>query len=233
MIRKSLEEQGVADNTIIIFTSDNGYSCGAHNLGGKVLPYEEAAKSPFIIFDPRLPMNERGVKRETITANLDMAPTILSYAGIKIPKHMDGENLIPLVKKVKGIKRKSIALFNMWGNDEIQEMSVVSNGWKYIYWQFSDHRMQATEELFNIGADHLEMKNLAYNPVYKKNLSQMRRLYDKHYKHLVKNVVSYNDYEKYKVLFNKNATTKDKKPFLTGTYEEELTRGLHKGYKMY
>ena len=113
MIRKSLEDNGLTDNTIIIFTSDNGYSCGAHNLGGKVLPYEEASKSPLIIYDPRLPGNKRGVKRETVTANIDMAPTILSYAGVEIPGNMDGENLIPLVEQPDGITREAITLITV------------------------------------------------------------------------------------------------------------------------
>jgi arylsulfatase A-like enzyme len=232
MIRKSLEEQGVADNTIIIFTSDNGYSCGAHNFGGKVLPYEEASKSPLIIYDPRTPKNIRGIRRETITANIDLAPTILTYAGIEVPENMDGENLVPLVNNPKGIDREFVALINMWGNDEIQEMSVVTKDWKYIYWQYSDKRMQPTEELFNIGKDQLEMKNLATNPKYAKKLEDMRKLYDERYTHLSNNVVDYNDYEKYKILFNPKASSKDKKPFLTGTYEEELKRGMHKKYKI-
>nr|WP_320120362.1 sulfatase [uncultured Marinifilum sp.] len=222
MIRKSLREQGVDKNTIIIFTSDNGYSCGAHNLGGKVLPYEEASKSPFIIYDPRIPKNERGIKRETVTANIDMAPTILTYAGIDIPKNMDGENLLPLIQKPKEFKRDVIALTNMWGNDEIQAMSIVSKDWKYIYWQYSDERMKPSEELFNIGKDRLEMNNQANNPKYKKKLAEMRRLYDKQHKHLTKNAIDGNDYPKYSILFDRNANATDKKPHLTGNYEEVL-----------
>ena len=232
MIRKSLEEQGVADNTIIIFTSDNGYSCGAHNLGGKVLPYEEASMSPLIIFDPRMPKKERGTKRETVTANIDMAPTILRFAGLEIPENMDGENLMPLIKEEKGIARESIALFNMWGNDEIQAMSVVNEDWKYIYWQYSDSIMESTEELFNIGNDRLEMENLSSNPDYSEKLDEMRTYYKEHFDHLVDNAVDYNSYEKYKVLFNRKATPEERSPFLKGTYKQEIENGKHKGYKI-
>jgi arylsulfatase A-like enzyme len=222
MIRKSLKEQGVDDNTIIIFTSDNGYSCGAHNFGGKVLPYEEASKSPLIIYDPRLSKEKRGVTREKVTGNIDMAPTILSLAGLPIPKNMDGENLIPLIKDEKGIKRETIALLNMWGNDEIQEMSVVSKDWKYIYWQYADHRMKPSEELFNIGKDRLEMKNLANEPESKKQLIIMRKLYDKQVMHIKQNALDVNDYKKYGLLFDRTVNAQVKKPFLTGNYEEVL-----------
>ncbi|CAM4214877.1 sulfatase [Zobellia roscoffensis] len=222
MIRKSLAEQGVDKNTIIIFTSDNGYSCGAHNLGGKVLPYEEASRSPFIIYDPRTPESQRGVQRKMVTANIDMAPTILTYAGIAIPKNMDGENLVPLVEKEKGIKRDHIALTNMWGNDEIQALTVVTEDYKYIYWQYTDDRMQPTEELFHISKDKLEMHNLAQDGAYKTTLTKMRKLYDARYKSMVKDGMKANDYAKYAVLFDRKAPESLKKQYRTLNYEQLL-----------
>jgi len=213
MIREELEKQGLADNTVIIFAGDNGYSCGAHNLAGKVLPYEEASKSPLIIYDPRLPENERGVKRETLTANIDIAPTILSYAGLEIPENMDGENLLPLIEKENGIDREAITLNNMWGNDEIQAMSVVTKDWKYIYWQYSDDKMQATEELYHVGSDRLEMTNEVANPEYSKELDDMRQLYDEHLTRMSTDMVDFHDYEKYKVLFDRHAPAEAKKVY--------------------
>ena len=213
MIREELKSQGLADNTVIIFTGDNGYSCGAHNLAGKVLPYEEASKSPLIIYDPRLPKKKRGAKRETLTANIDMAPTMLTYAGVDVPENMDGENLIPLIEKAKGIDRESITLTNMWGNNEIQAMSVVTKDWKYIYWQYEDEKMKPTEELYNIGDDRLEMKNEATNTKRSKELEQMRGIYDTHYQALADGAVDFNNYTKYKVLFDRESTAAQKAPY--------------------
>jgi len=218
-IRKSLEENGCADNTIIIFTGDNGYSCGAHNFGGKVLPYEEASKSPLIIFDPRVPQNQRGIVRERVTGNIDIAPTILSYAGLPVQKNMDGENLIPLMQSEDGIKRDYLTLLNLWGNDEIQEMSVVSKDWKYIYWQYGDVRMKPVEELFNVGEDRIEMKNEVDNPQFKSILKQMRKKYDGQVKKIKKDAVPFHDYDKYAIYFNRKSSISDKKPYLTGTYD--------------
>ncbi|NLR91826.1 sulfatase family protein [Flammeovirga agarivorans] len=220
MIRKSLEELGVDDNTIIIYAGDNGYSCGAHNLGGKVLPYEEPSKSPLLIYDPR--MTSKGGKRETITSSIDIAPTILTMAGITVPNHIDGENLIPLMQKKKGIKRDHIPLMNFFGNDEIQEMAVVTKDWKYIYWQYEDERMQPTEELYYIGKDRLEMTNVISEKKYKKQLNKMRTLYDAQVKQLKDNAVPYHDYQKYGVLFDRNSSIEDKQPYLRGTYEEQM-----------
>lgn len=222
MIRKALEEQGIADNTIIIFTSDNGYSCGAHGLAGKVLPYEEASKSPLIIFDPRSPKKERGIQREIVTGNIDMAPTILSYAGIQPLKNMDGKQLQTLIQKPKKFKRESITLANMWGNDEIQAMSVVTKDWKYIYWQYADEHMNSTEDLYYIGKDRLEMVNKANDPNCKKQLKKMRSLYDKQLITLQKEATKDNHYQKYGTLFDRHASKEAKKKFLTGTYAEML-----------
>lgn len=230
-IREALEKEGLADNTIIIFTGDNGYSCGAHNFGGKVLPYEEASKSPLIIYDPRILENKRGIKRETVTANIDIAPTILSYAGLKKSKNMDGENLIPLIGKENGIKRKSITLTNMWGNDEIQEMAVVTKDWKYIFWQYEDQRMKPTEELFNVGNDSLEMVNLAGNARYKKKLNSMQKQYKKQYKTMVRNLASYNNYQKYKTLFNPQSSANEKEIYKVGTFDEMEAARLKKKKK--
>ncbi|ANQ51898.1 sulfatase [Flammeovirga sp. MY04] len=222
MIRKSLEELGVDENTIIIYAGDNGYSCGAHNLGGKVLPYEEASKSPLLIYDPRMPKKTKGAQRETITSSIDIAPTILTMAGVDVPQNMDGVNLVPLMHKKKGISREYIPLMNFFGNDEIQEMSVVSKDWKYIYWQYEDERMQPTEELYYVGKDRLEMENVISEKKYQKQLQIMRKRYDEQVEQLKQNAVPYHDYQKYGVLFDRQSTSEDKKPYLRGTYEEQM-----------
>lgn len=224
MIRKTLEEQGVADNTIIIFTSDNGYSCGAHNFGGKVLPYEEASKSPLIIFDPRIPINKRGIRRDEVTANIDMAPTILRYAGIEPPANMDGEDLRLLIEKPNKFKRETVALTNMWGNDEIQAMAVVSKDWKYILWNYEDDKMETTEELYHIGKDRLEMTNKAKDPSAIKQLQKMRSIYDVHLDKLKKEATKDHLYQKYAVLFDRNATAEDKKLYYIGNPDESLKK---------
>ena len=226
MIRKTLEEQGLAENTIIIFTSDNGYSCGAHGFGGKVLPYEEASKSPLIIYDPRTPIKERGIVREKVTANIDLAPTILNYAGLKVPAIMDGEDLSVLIETPKKFKRETIALTNMWGNDEIQSMGIVSKDWKYIFWQYENGEMTPTEELFNIGKDRLEMNNKAADQSYKKQLKKMRALYDIQLNNLKREATKDHFYQKYAVLFDRNSTAEDKKPYLIGDYKTYMGKRL-------
>ena len=84
MIRAEIEKLGIADNTIIIFTSDNGYQNGNHSFSRKVLPYEESVKTPLIIIDPRPGKTQAGKQSDSLTANIDMAATMLDMAGVEI-----------------------------------------------------------------------------------------------------------------------------------------------------
>jgi len=157
-----------------------------------------------------------------ITANIDMAPTILRYAGIEPPANMDGEDLRLLIEKPKKFKRETVALTNMWGNDEIQAMGVVSKDWKYIFWNYEDDKMSVTEELYHIGKDRLEMTNKATDPSAQKQLQKMRSIYDEHLNALKKEATKDNLYQKYAILFDRNATAEDKKPYLMGSNDKSL-----------
>src|SRR5690606_32664538 len=88
-IREELEAQGVADNTVVIFTSDNGFFCGSHFFQGKALPYEESARAPLIIHDPRQPAARRGARCASLTGSIDLALTMLALAGVEVPENMD------------------------------------------------------------------------------------------------------------------------------------------------
>jgi arylsulfatase A-like enzyme len=102
MIREALDRQGLAENTVIILTSDNGYNSGSHGFGDKVIPYEEGSKSPLIIFDPRLPKHHVGLTCEAVTANVDMTATIFALANVPAPEGIDGKNLLPLLANTNG-----------------------------------------------------------------------------------------------------------------------------------
>jgi len=96
-IRDELRRLKLDDNTVIIYTSDNGYFCGSKGLGGKCLLYEESIRTPLIIFDPRLDVSKRGIRRRELVVNIDFAPTMLDMAGVKIPATMQGMSMLSLV----------------------------------------------------------------------------------------------------------------------------------------
>ncbi len=179
MIRQQLKRSGVADNTVIIYTSDNGYICGSHGYGSKVLPMEESARVPLMIHDPRHPSSGKKLRCGALTANIDFAPTILDLAGLPIPEDMDGKSLIGLLDNPQGEIRSTLALMNVWGIVPTYSHTVVTKQWKYTYWWHAGDGMEPVEELFDMEKDRLEMHNLALSPEYKQALEMMRTEYDK------------------------------------------------------
>ena len=92
-LRKSLEEWGLSENTVIIFTGDNGYFLGERGLAGKWLMYDNSLRVPLIIYDPR---NIKPAIVENLALNIDIAPTIMDYAGVPVPDVVQGNSLRPL-----------------------------------------------------------------------------------------------------------------------------------------
>src|SRR5258708_15758885 len=94
-IREVLERRGLFENTVVIYTADNGFFLGERELSGKWLMHEESIRTPLIIRDPRIPAARRGKRRGDMTLNIDVAPSILRLAGIDAPQSMQGRDLTP------------------------------------------------------------------------------------------------------------------------------------------
>ncbi len=92
----ALDELGLADNTIVVYTSDQGFFLGEHGWYDKRYMYEESLRMPFIVRYP--PSIEPGSVEDRIVLNLDFAQTFLDYAGIPAPADMQGRSLRPLLK---------------------------------------------------------------------------------------------------------------------------------------
>ncbi len=204
MIREELERLGLAQNTVIIYTSDNGYNSGSHGFGDKVIPYEEGSKTPLIIYDPRLSKENDGKVSNAITANVDMAATIFALSGVPAPNGIDGKNLLPLLTNPDKQVRESLPLFNFWGIATGQSMAVVTSEWKYIYWYSAANGMKPKDELFHIGKDRIEMKNVASNPENAGILAQMKKNYDTELKAIQEKVVTGHGYEYFPKLFDRS-----------------------------
>src|SRR5207244_8597848 len=86
----------LADDTVVIFTSDNGYYLGEHTLGDKRSAYEESMRIPLIVRYPKLAA--KGKALDPIALNVDLAPTLLDFAGVAIPKEMHGRSWRPLLE---------------------------------------------------------------------------------------------------------------------------------------
>ena len=227
MILDKLEKEGLDDDTLIIFTSDNGWVLGNHGYGGKVLPYEEASRVPLIVYDPTVPKGSRGLVAKTVAGNVDITATILDYAGVEIPENMDGISFKKVVKNPKLSHRESLPLIQDWGAAPTFAFSVVVDGWKYIYWPFAD-KMEPTEELFNMDTDRDEMHNVAADPANRKILEKLRTIYDRQLQHWKDNCVETGDYRAIADIMDRHIPWSVKKDLMPqrfyDTYEDVVGR---------
>ena len=92
-ILSELKQQGVLDDTLVIFTTDNGYYHGEHGLADKWYPHQESVRVPLIIRDPRMSTEVRGSLDDNLTLNVDLAPTILNAVEMPTPDSMQGSDL--------------------------------------------------------------------------------------------------------------------------------------------
>jgi len=158
-ILKALKETGQLDNTIIVFTSDNGYFYGEHGLNAeRRLAYEESIRMPLLLRYPKL--IKPGMVRDEFALNIDLAPTLLSLAAVPVPTEMQGRSLVPLLKGEHPEWRKSF-LIEYYSDKVFPRISqmgykaVRSDRWKYIHYL----ELQGMDELYDLKADPYELHN--------------------------------------------------------------------------
>jgi arylsulfatase A-like enzyme len=162
-IRVSLEEEGIADNTVIIFMGDNGYFLGERGYAGKWMLYEPSIRVPLIIYDPRQPENKRKKTYSQMVSNVDVTPTILSLAGVKIPSSYVGRSLTDFYEEAPQDWRSGIFLEHRLENNEklLKTEGYRDDEYKFIRYDDSD-----LIELYHHKTDFNEVNNLALNNKY-------------------------------------------------------------------
>jgi arylsulfatase len=168
-----LKEQGVYENTLIVFTGDNGYFHGERGLADKWYPYEESLRVPLIVRDPRLPRDKRGTTSDALALNIDIAPSLLAAARCDVPDEMQGQDFSPFYLRQKPPEGRGEFYYQhpvILGKDRIpRSEAVVRRDVKYTFWPDYNY-----EELFDLKADPLEAKNLAKDPAAGERLIEMR-----------------------------------------------------------
>lgn len=211
MIAETVERAGLSDNTVFIFTSDNGFFCGSHGYGSKVLPYEESSRIPLVIFDPRSSNSGKELRCKSLTGLIDIAPTICDLAGISAPIDADGKSLLQLYRDPTSVIHPDMALINVWGKNPTHSLSIVTQDFKYIYWAYGDDGMKPTEELYDLETDSLELTNIANRSGSLPKLVEMRNRYDRHVEKWALDSVPIHGYPKYKTIFDRQVDWSEKK----------------------
>jgi arylsulfatase A-like enzyme len=165
-----LAANGLDKNTIVIYTSDQGFFLGEHGWFDKRWMYEESFRTPLIIKWPGV--TNKKIKSASMVQNLDFAETLLDMAGVPIPGDMQGKSLVPLLKgKQKGDVHEAL-YYHFYENLEhkvAKHIGVRTNRYKLIY--FYENREW---ELYDLSKDQNEMKNVYSDPAYKKVVESMK-----------------------------------------------------------
>ena len=180
-IREQLEKQDLADNTVIIFTSDHGFFLGEYGFAGKWTPHEVSIRIPLVIYDPREGEAKRGIVREEMALSIDMAPTLLSYAGIDAPKGMQGVDLKPLAEGGQPTDWRTDFFYEHWFT--ARGLIVPSEGYRDERWKYGRYLVPGKEaegtsrweELYDLHTDPNETINLAGMPEYQDQLNRVRK----------------------------------------------------------
>ncbi|HIG27932.1 MAG TPA: DUF4976 domain-containing protein [Verrucomicrobiales bacterium] len=176
-VLEELKKTGMADNTIVIFSGDNGYYEGQRGFAGKWSHYEESLRVPLIIYDPRMPESERSRLSDLMVLNTDIAPTLCEYAGISIPSHYQGRSLVPIAesKKLSEWRTQTFAE-HLMEHEQIPKWEGV-RGMRYVYARYFEQD-PPYEFLHDLETDRNQLINLATQPEWLPFLKQMRNRCD-------------------------------------------------------
>lgn len=173
-----LRAQGVLENTLIVFTGDNGYFHGERGLADKWYPYQEALRVPLIVCDPRMPPARRGTTSGYFVQNTDVAPTLLGVAGIERTPRMQGRDLSATYKDENASPHWRTEYYYQHpviiGKDRIpRSEALVGRDWTYTVWPDFDF-----EELYDRRTDPHEERNLARDPAKARQMTALRERFE-------------------------------------------------------
>jgi arylsulfatase A-like enzyme len=180
-LRATLREGGLETNTIIFYTSDNGYFLGERGFADKWYLYEYSLRVPLLVFDPRATAPRRGSLCDLMALNLDLAPTLLDLAGVRRPRAMQGRSLRPLLEGAQPANwRTEFFAEHLMEADGIHFGKVVipkSEGvrterFTYLRWF---EQQPPVEELYDHQADFEEVNNLRDDPAQASLLKDLRQ----------------------------------------------------------
>jgi len=168
-----LDQLGRAENTVVIFCGDNGYYKGSRGFAGKWSHFEESLRVPLVIYDPRLPQDQRGRVLKPMALNVDVPATIVDLAGLPLPATYQGRSLMPLVRgRQPDDWRTDFFCEHLMNNAKIPKYEGV-RGERYVYARYFEHPDDG-EFLHDLEVDPDQLKNFVADPAYREVLDRMR-----------------------------------------------------------
>ncbi|MFC1552592.1 sulfatase [Candidatus Latescibacterota bacterium] len=155
-----LEENNLAENTIVVYASDNGYYMGEHGWIDKKSPYDESLRIPLLV---RYPGHIRaGSVNDDFVLSLDIGPTLLDYAGVEIPAEMQAESFRPLLEEKTPPDWRDTVYFQYHTRRRYAYYGIRNTSYKLIHY-YSD---MDEWEFYDLEKDPSELTNAAADPAY-------------------------------------------------------------------
>lgn len=164
----TLEKEGLAEQTVIIFLSDNGYLVGNHGLGNKITMHEESTRVPMFVWG--VPSGLPGRRSDALVSSLDVYSTVLDLAEVPIPDYVMGRSLLPLLRRPAEAGHPYVVseCVGVGGQRGEGHRMVRSGPWKYMLSGINE------EGLYYLNDDPYETNNLVDEPRYANQLRTMR-----------------------------------------------------------
>lgn len=170
----ALDRLGLADKTIVVFVSDQGYHLGEHRLWQKMSLFEGVARAPLIIAAPGKKGN--GQASPALVELVDVYPTLAQLCGLEVPKGIDGRSLVPQLDNPQTPARKAALTEVQRGRGKGQPpllgRSIRTPRWRYTEWDEG----RAGVELYDHQSDPQEFHNLARDPAHAPTVVELREL---------------------------------------------------------
>jgi arylsulfatase A-like enzyme len=170
---ETLDRDGLAENTIVIYTSDNGFFLGEHGLFDKRLMYEPSIRVPMLV---RFPARVRATpaNRSHMILNVDIAPTLLELAGVPVPAWMHGRSMVPILTGAANVPWRDAFLYEYYEYPAEhcvrKHRGVRTARWKLIhFWEQPEEW-----ELYDLASDADEVHNLAARREHARTLETLR-----------------------------------------------------------
>ncbi|WP_235951988.1 sulfatase family protein [Crateriforma spongiae] len=181
-----LDDAGLADNTVVIYSSDQGWYLGEHGWFDKRWMYEESLKTPLMIRWPGV--TQAGSTNDDIVSNLDFAETFLDLAGVPVPDEMQGRSLVPLLRGQTPADWRKDFYYHYYENPGAHNVArhcgVTDGRYKLIHFYALEGKPIDDWELFDLQKDPNELSSIADDPEYAsvrsrmtERLTQMQEMY--------------------------------------------------------
>ena len=168
-IIEKLKEKDLDKNTIIVVFGDHGWHLGDHSLWNKHSNFEQATRSPLMIY---VPNGNTSVKVSSPTEFVDLFPTLCELSGLSIPENLDGKSLLPLINQTNKVAKKYAV--SQWHKGKVTGYSFRTDTYRYTVWidkkkssEFITSNDIVAQELYDYSKDPLETRNHFGRPEYK------------------------------------------------------------------